>query len=82
MSYIIGSKCIGTKDASCIEYCPVDCIYIGEEQMYIQPEECINCGACLPECPVEAIFESEEEAIKAGERESVEKNYSYFNLKF
>jgi len=82
MSYIIGSKCIETKDASCIEYCPIDCIYIADEQMYIQPEDCINCGACLPECPVGAIFDSEESAIKAGERESVEKNYSYFNLKF
>ena len=82
MSYIIGKKCIDVKDASCIEYCPVDCIYKADEQMFINPEECINCGACILECPVEAIFDSEHSAILAGERESVDKNYSYFKLKF
>ena len=52
MSFIIGKACIGVKDSACIAACPVDCIHTGEEQMYIDPEECINCGACVPECPV------------------------------
>ena len=56
MTYIIAEPCIGTKDASCVEVCPVDCIYEGEDQYYIQPDECIDCGACEPECPVQAIF--------------------------
>ena len=56
MTYIITQPCIGTKDASCVDVCPVDCIYEGEDQYYIHPEECIDCGACVPECPVEAIF--------------------------
>ena len=59
MSFIIGKACIGVKDSACIAACPVDCIHTGEEQMYIDPEECINCGACVPECPVKAIFEDE-----------------------
>ena len=50
--------------------------------MYIDPEECINCGACVPECPVEAIFEDEDEAIEAGELESVIANYKFFDLEY
>ncbi len=46
MPYIITEPCIGTKDASCVEVCPVDCIYEGEDQYYIHPDECIDCGAC------------------------------------
>src|SRR5690606_19079432 len=56
MTYVITEPCIGTKDASCVEVCPVDCIYEGEDQYYIHPDECIDCGACEPECPVTAIF--------------------------
>ena len=59
MAYIITEPCIGTKDASCVEVCPVDCIYEGEDQFYIHPDECIDCGACEPECPVNAIFPEE-----------------------
>ena len=56
MAYIIAEPCIGTKDASCVAVCPVDCIYEGDDQYYINPDECIDCGACEPECPWEAIF--------------------------
>jgi ferredoxin len=56
MPYIIAEPCIGTKDASCVEACPVDCIYEASDQYYINPDECIDCGACEPECPVQAIF--------------------------
>lgn len=82
MSYIIGKACIGVKDSACIAACPVDCIHTGEEQMYIDPEECINCGACVPECPVEAIFEDEDEAIEVGELDSVKANYKFFDLEY
>ena len=56
MTYIITEPCLETKDASCVEVCPVDCIYEGDDQYYIHPDECIDCGACEPECPVSAIF--------------------------
>ena len=56
MTYIITEPCIETKDASCVEVCPVDCIYEADDQFYIHPDECIDCGACEPECPVDAIF--------------------------
>ncbi len=59
MTYVITSPCIGTKDRSCVEVCPVDCIHDdGDEDMmlYIDPAECIDCGACEPACPVTAIF--------------------------
>ncbi len=56
MPYVIAEPCIGTKDASCVEVCPVDCIYVGDRKSYINPAECIDCGACEPECPVNAIY--------------------------
>jgi NAD-dependent dihydropyrimidine dehydrogenase PreA subunit len=55
MPYVIGSACIDTTDKSCVDECPVDCIYEGERKLYINPKECIDCGACEPVCPVEAI---------------------------
>jgi NAD-dependent dihydropyrimidine dehydrogenase PreA subunit len=55
MTYVIAGPCIDVLDKSCIEVCPVDCIYEGARKLYIHPEECIDCGACEPECPVEAI---------------------------
>ena len=60
MPYVIAEPCIGVKDRSCVEVCPVDCIYEGEDLLYIHPDECIDCGACEPVCPVEAIFDSPE----------------------
>src|SRR5436853_4197854 len=60
MTYIIAEPCINLKDRSCVDVCPVDCIYEGEDQLYIHPDECIDCGACEPECPVTAIFPEED----------------------
>jgi NAD-dependent dihydropyrimidine dehydrogenase PreA subunit len=59
--YVIAEPCIGVKDKACVEVCPMDCIHGGEDdpQLYINPEECIGCGACEPACPVEAIFEDD-----------------------
>ena len=56
MTYTIAEPCIDVKDKACIEECPVDCIYEGPRMLYIQPDECVDCGACEPVCPVEAIF--------------------------
>lgn len=60
MPHVICEPCIGVKDASCVEVCPVECIYEAEDQFYIHPEECIDCGACVPACPVSAIFPEED----------------------
>ncbi len=60
MPYVIAEPCIDVKDKSCVEACPVDCIYEGEMQLYIEPNECIDCGACVDPCPVDAIFHEDE----------------------
>ena len=57
MPYIVTQPCISVKDHACVDACPVDCFYEGEDHLLIHPEECIDCGACEPECPVDAIFE-------------------------
>ena len=56
MTYVITEGCIDLLDKTCIDECPVDCIYEGGRMVYIQPDECVDCGACEPVCPVEAIF--------------------------
>lgn len=62
MTYVITEPCIGTKDASCVDVCPVDCIHSTEDdpQYYINPETCIDCAACEAVCPVTAIFFEED----------------------
>src|SRR5690349_21673844 len=56
MTYVIALPCVDVLDKACIAECPIDCIYEGDRMLYIQPDECIDCGACEPACPVEAIF--------------------------
>lgn len=60
MTYVISSACVDVLDQSCIEVCPVDCIYVatdeGDRMCYIEPNECTDCGVCEPACPVGAIF--------------------------
>jgi NAD-dependent dihydropyrimidine dehydrogenase PreA subunit len=56
VTYVITQACVDLLDKTCIAECPVDCIYEGERMLYIQPDECVDCGACEPVCPVEAIF--------------------------
>ena len=69
MAYVIAEPCIGTKDTACVDACPVDCIhpkkddagkYEHVEQLYIDPVECIDCGACVPVCPVSAIYAADD----------------------
>jgi NAD-dependent dihydropyrimidine dehydrogenase PreA subunit len=56
MVYVITEGCIDVMDRACVLECPVDCIYEGARSLYINPEECIDCGACEPVCPNDAIF--------------------------
>ena len=68
MTHVIGEPCIGTKDTACVDVCPVDCIHPTKDepdfetcdQLYIEPDTCIDCGLCVDECPVQAIFPEEE----------------------
>jgi NAD-dependent dihydropyrimidine dehydrogenase PreA subunit len=60
MPHIVTEPCIGVKDKSCVEQCPVEAFYEGEDQVYINPEECIDCGACVAVCPVAAIFATDD----------------------
>ena len=55
MTYIVNDSCIRCKTMDCVEVCPVDCFYEGENMLVIHPDECIDCGVCEPECPVDAI---------------------------
>ena len=62
MAFVIAQPCLDVKDASCVEVCPVDCIHTDEaaKQYFIDPVECIDCGACVDPCPVDAIFPEDE----------------------
>ncbi|MCC0018621.1 MAG: ferredoxin family protein [Rhodobiaceae bacterium] len=55
MTYLVTDNCIKCKYTDCVEVCPVDCFYEGENMLVIHPDECIDCGVCEPECPAEAI---------------------------
>src|SRR5262249_51626319 len=55
MTYVVVESCIKCKYMDCVEVCPVDCFYEGENMLVIHPDECIDCGVCEPECPIEAI---------------------------
>ena len=75
MAYIIVSPCVDVKDASCVDVCPVDCIYEGPTMYYINPEECIDCAACEPICPVAAIFA--EDSVPEGEKQYIAINRDF-----
>jgi ferredoxin len=63
MTYIVVEACIKCKLMDCVEVCPVDCFYEGENMLVIHPDECIDCGVCEPECPVEAILPDTEDGL-------------------
>ena len=56
MAHVVTAPCFGCKYTDCVTVCPCECFHEGEQMLYIDPAECIDCGACIPECPVEAIF--------------------------
>ena len=87
MPFIITEPCIGTKDTACVEVCPVDCIhptkdddgFADAQMLYIDPEECIDCGACEPACPVEAIYE--QDAVPENQQKYIQINADYYKNK-
>ena len=84
MAFVITDPCIGTKDAACVDVCPVDCIHPRKDEpefatttmLYIHPEECIDCGACVPACPVAAIYDSPE-STPASQKDLIGANSVY-----
>jgi len=84
MAFVIAEPCIGTKDTACVNVCPVDCIHPRQdedtfepaEQLYIDPDTCIDCGACVPECPVSAIFPLDD--VPEEWRSYIDKNAAYY----
>lgn len=64
MTYVVTDACVKCKYTDCVEVCPVDCFYEGENMLVINPDECIDCGVCEPECPVEAIKPESEELVE------------------
>jgi len=76
MAYVIAEPCIGTKDTACVDVCPVDCIHPrkdeaeheGVTQLFINPVECIDCGACVPVCPVDRNFRAWRICRRSGKR--------------
>ncbi len=85
MAYVIVEPCINTKDTACVNVCPVDCIHPRKDeaeefakvdQLFIEPDTCIDCGACVPECPVSAIFP--EPDVADNMKSYIAKNRDYF----
>ena len=84
MAFVITDPCIGTKDAACVDVCPVDCIHPRKDEpefatttmLYIHPDECIDCGACVPACPVAAIYDSPE-STPVSQKELIDANAVY-----
>ena len=78
VAYVIVQPCIDVKDASCVEVCPVDCIHTDDasNMYFIDPDECIDCGACVDPCPVDAIFPEDE--VPEQWRNFIQINADYF----
>ncbi len=77
MAYVITDPCVDVKDKACVEECPVDCIYEGTRTLYIQPDECVDCGACEPVCPTAAIFY--EDDVPADQAQFTKINAEFFS---
>jgi len=77
MTYVIGTACVDVMDKSCVQECPVDCIYEGDRVLYINPDECVDCGACKLICRVEAIYY--ETDLPEDQRQHIADNAAFFN---
>ena len=75
MTYLVTENCIKCKFMDCVEVCPVDCFYEGENFLVINPDECIDCGVCEPECPAEAILPDTEDGLD----EWLRTKYTFFS---
>src|SRR5664279_2664828 len=80
MTFVIGKECIDAQDHSCVDVCPVDCIYEGERKNYINPAECIDCGACELVCPEVAIFPARKARGNDERLQFAEDNAAFFSL--
>jgi len=86
MPFVITDPCIDTKDAACVDVCPVDCIHPRKDEpefatatmLYIHPDECIDCGACVPACPVSAIYDGHD-STPATQKDLIAANTVYRN---
>ena len=84
MTYVIAEPCIGTKDTACVDACPVDCIhpkkdepaYATEELLYIDPVECIDCGACVPVCTSDSLYVADD--LPDDKKEFIEINAKFY----
>lgn len=76
MTYVIGSACVDVTDKSCVLECPADCIYEGDRALYINPNECVDCGACKLICRVQAIYE--EAQLPADQKQHLADNAAFF----
>jgi ferredoxin len=72
MAFVVTSPCFGCKYTDCVVVCPCECFHEGEQMLYIDPDECIDCWACVPEWPVSAIFH--EDNVPEEEREFIALN--------
>jgi NAD-dependent dihydropyrimidine dehydrogenase PreA subunit len=77
MTYVIGKACVDVMDKSCVQECPVDCIYEGGRSLYINPDECVDCGACKSTCRVGAIYY--EIDLPEDERQHLADNAAFFH---
>lgn len=75
MAYVVCEACVNCKYGDCAEVCPVECFYEGDDMLYINPDECIDCDACAPVCPVNAIFPEDE--VPADQQDYIAKNAGF-----
>jgi NAD-dependent dihydropyrimidine dehydrogenase PreA subunit len=76
VTYVIGRECVDVVEKSCVQECPVDCIYEGARTMYINPDECVECGACKMTCAVGAIYWDED--LPDDQRQHLDDNAAFF----
>src|SRR5262245_26075690 len=77
MTYVIGKACVDVMDKSCVQECPVDCIYEGARTLYINPDECVDCGACASICRLDAIYWHDD--LPADQRAHRDDNAAFFS---
>jgi ferredoxin len=76
MAYVVAEPCVKCKYTDCVDVCPVDCFYEGENMLVINPSECIDCGVCEPECPAEAILPEDDLPEKWAEYKEINEKFA------
>jgi ferredoxin len=80
MTYVVTENCIKCKYMDCVEVCPVDCFYEGDNMLVIHPDECIDCGVCEPECPADAIKADTEDGLDSWLKLNSDFSHSWPNI--